>query len=62
MARNGLTNEELRKSPYEKLAKDAENHALRQKLYQFRSLDKRGRELAETIGVNFDTLSKNEEN
>lgn len=43
--------EQLKKSPYVKLAKKAENQALRQKLYQLRSLDKRGRKIAETLGI-----------
>lgn len=46
--------EKLRKSPYVKLAKDTENHAIRQKLYALRSLDKRGRKIAELIGANFE--------
>ena len=46
--------ERLRKSPYVKLAKAAENKALRQKLYQLRSLDKKGRELAAQLGVNLE--------
>ncbi len=44
--------EELRKSPYVKIAKKAENDTLRQKLYQLRSLDKKGRRIAETLGIN----------
>ncbi len=43
--------ERLRKSPYVKLARDTANKALRQKLYQLRSLDKKGREIAERLGV-----------
>lgn len=43
--------EQLKKSPYVKLAKKAENQALRQKLYQLRSLDKRGRKIAEALGI-----------
>ncbi len=46
--------ERLRTSPYVKLAKDVENRALRQKLYQLRSLDKRGRKLAAEAGISFD--------
>lgn len=46
--------ERLRKSPYVKLAKSAENKALRQKLYQLRSLDKKGRDLAAQLGVNLE--------
>ncbi len=44
--------EELRKSPYVKIAKKAENDTLRQKLYQLRSLYKKGRRIAETLGIN----------
>lgn len=43
--------EQLKKSPYVKLAKKTENQALRQKLYQLRSLDKRGRMIAKTLGI-----------
>lgn len=43
--------ERLRKSPYVKLARDTANKALRQKLYQLRSLDKKGREIEERLGV-----------
>ena len=43
--------ERLRKSPYVKLARDTANKALRQKLYQLRSLDKKGREIAERLDV-----------
>ena len=43
--------EELRKSPYVKIAKKAENDLLRQRLYQLRSLDKKGRRIAETLGI-----------
>ncbi len=43
--------EELRKSPYVKIAKKAENDLLRQRLYQLRSLDKKGRQIAETLGI-----------
>jgi hypothetical protein len=46
--------EQLRKSPYVKFAKAVENKALRQKLYQLRSLDKKGRELAAQLGVNLE--------
>lgn len=41
----------LSKSPYVKLARDTANKALRQKLYQLRSLDKKGRELAKQFGI-----------
>ena len=43
--------EELKKSPYVKIAKKAENDLLRQRLYQLRSLDKKGRRIAETLGI-----------
>ncbi len=61
MARKSMTAEEitaeietLKKSPYVKFARDAANKALRQKLYQLRSLDKKGRELAAQLGVNLE--------
>ena len=43
--------ERLSKSPYVKLARDTANKAARQKLYHLRSLDKKGREIAEKLGV-----------
>ena len=43
--------DKLRKSPYVKLAKKTENQALKQKLYQLRSLDKKGRRIAEALGI-----------
>lgn len=46
--------ERLKKSPYVKFAKAAENKALRQRMYQLRSLDKKGRELAAQLGVNLE--------
>lgn len=46
--------EKLSKSPYVKLARDTANKALRQKLYQLRSLDKKGRELAKQLGINLE--------
>lgn len=58
MARQSMTTDEilaeievLKKSPYVKIAKDAENRMLRQKLYQLRSLDKKGREIAKVSGI-----------
>ena len=58
MAKAVLTDEQvlieiqrLRESPYVKLAKREENQALRQKLYQLRSLEKRGKQLAEALGI-----------
>lgn len=41
----------LRQSPYVKLAKKAENNALKQKLYQLRSMEKRGRKIAEALDI-----------
>lgn len=46
--------EALRNSPYVKLAKQIENKALKQRLYQLRSLDKKGRGLAEILGINLE--------
>ena len=43
--------DELRQSPYVKLAKKAENDMLRQKLYQLRSLEKKGKKIAEALGL-----------
>lgn len=43
--------ERLRKSPYVKLAKKAENDMLRQRLYQLRSLEKKGKQIAEMLGL-----------
>ncbi len=46
--------ERLRKSPYVKLAKKAENSALKQKMYQLRSLENKGKKIAETLGLKFE--------
>ena len=46
--------ERLRKSPYVKLAKKAENTALKQKMYQLRSLEKKGKKIAETLGLKYE--------
>lgn len=43
--------EKLKGSPYVKIARKAENGMLRQKLYQLRSLDKKGRKIAEALGI-----------
>ena len=58
MAKSELTTEEvlaeieeLKKSPYVKLAKKTENQALRQKLYNLRSLEKKGKKIAEALGI-----------
>lgn len=66
--KTAMTNEEilaeierLRTSPYVKLAKTSENHALRQKLYVLRHLDKQGRKLAEEAGINFEEPADREE-
>lgn len=50
--------ERLKASPYVKLAKSVENKALRQKLYNLRSLDKRGRAIAAVMGLKFDEVPK----
>lgn len=61
MAKSNLTDEQvieeierLKNSPYVKLAKKIENQALRQKLYQLRSLEKRGRKLSELLDIEVD--------
>lgn len=46
--------ERLRKSPYVKLAKKAENSALKQKMYQLMSLENKGKKIAETLGLKFE--------
>jgi hypothetical protein len=43
--------ERLKNSPYVKLAKKAENDMLRQRLYQLRSLEKKGRAITEELGL-----------
>lgn len=43
--------EELKKSPYVKIAKRAENRALRQRLYTLRYLDKKGRAIVEALNI-----------
>ena len=43
--------DKLKKSPYVKLAKKAENDMLRQRLYQLRSLEKKGKQIAEALGL-----------
>ena len=45
--------ERLKQSPYVKLAKKTEQQAQRQKLYQLRSLEKKGKKIAETLGLKF---------
>ena len=45
--------ERLKQSHYVKLAKKTENQAQRQKLYQLRSLEKKGKKIAETLGLKF---------
>lgn len=44
----------LQKSPYVKLAKQTQNSMLRQKLYQLRSLDKKGRALAQALEIHME--------
>ena len=46
--------ERLKQSPYVKLAKKTENQMLRQKLYNLRNLEKRGREIAKTLNMEVD--------
>lgn len=43
--------ERLKSSSYVKLAKKTENSMLRQRLYQLRSLEKKGKQIAETLGL-----------
>ncbi len=50
--------ERLKKSPYVKLAKKAENDMLRQRLYQLRSLEKKGKQIAETLGLKIEEGGK----
>jgi len=50
--------ERLKSSPYVKLAKKAENDMLRQRLYQLRSLEKKGRQIAETLGLKIEEGGK----
>lgn len=46
--------EKLRKSPYVKLAKKAENNALKQRLYQLRYYEKKGKQIAECLGLDME--------
>lgn len=48
--------EELKKSPYVKLAKKTENDMLRQRLYQLRSLEKKGKKIAEALGLKIQSV------
>lgn len=50
--------ERLRKSPYVKLARKAENDMLRQKMYHLRCLEKKGKRLAETLGLKIEEGGK----
>lgn len=43
--------ERLKSSPYVKIAKKAENDMLRQRLYQLRSLEKKGKQIADALGL-----------
>ena len=43
--------EKLKKSPYVKLAKNAEKEKLQQRLYQLRYYEKKGKQIAETNGL-----------
>lgn len=46
--------ERLKNSPYVKLAKKAENDMLRQRMYQLRSLEKKGKQIAKGLGLNIE--------
>ena len=50
--------ERLKSSSYVKLAKKTENSMLRQRLYQLRSLEKKGRQIAETLGLKIEEGGK----
>lgn len=50
--------DKLKKSPYVKLAKKAENDMLRQRLYQLRSLEKKGKQIAEALGLEIEQGGK----
>ena len=50
--------ERPKSSPYVKLAKKAENDMLRQRLYQLRSLEKKGKQIAETLGLKIEEGGK----
>ena len=50
--------ERLKKSPYVKLAKKAENDMLRQRMYQLRSLEKKGKQIAKELGLKIEEGSK----
>lgn len=51
----------LSQSQYVKLAKKFQNKALKQRLYQLRSLEKQGRAIAEMLSKEGDDLSQTEE-
>lgn len=51
----------LSQSQYVKLAKKFQNKALKQRLYQLRSLEKQGRAIAEMLAKEGDDLSQIEE-
>lgn len=51
----------LSQSQYVKLAKKFQNKALKQRLYQLRSLEKQGRAIAEMLNEEGDDLSQIEE-
>ena len=50
--------ERLKKSPYVKLAKKAENDMLRQRMYQLRSLEKKGKQIAKELGLKIEEGGK----
>lgn len=67
MAKSTMTTEEvlaeierLKSSPYVKIVKKAENDMLRQRMYQLRSLDKKGRAIAKALGITVEEESDKE--
>lgn len=50
--------ERLNNSPYVKLAKKEENNALKQRMYQLRYYDKKGRAIAEEHGLKIEEGGK----
>lgn len=50
--------ERLKNSPYVKLAKKEENNALKQRMYQLRHYEKKGRAIAEERGLKIEEGGK----
>jgi hypothetical protein len=50
--------ERLKNSPYVKLAKKEENNALKQRMYQLRYYEKKGRAIAEERGLKIEEGGK----